>query len=660
MKKHRSLKQKLSLTVGIGIIIMSSILITFSTYNSRKTNIELAEKNALFQSEKFAGKVLTKLQTALFTSQSFAKALSANSDVSSKISLSREEAIKMGEKILFSNDNFLGFSLAFETNAFDGADNKYKNTLAHDNTGRFMVYLTKKADNTASREVLIDYTDSVKSPWYFIPKRTLKNCLTEPILYPIQGKDVAMVSIMTPVVENDKFYGTTGIDIEIDFIQNLTKNAGLFDSVAQLSIISYDGFYVSNSERPERVGKNLKNYVSDIQGELDLIRKGEKITFKENDTLFIYTPLILATTERPWQVRMALPMSVVTARANSETAIQIVIGIILTLLMIFIVNRFIGKTLDPVNIMVKKANAASEGNLVFASEQINTNDEIGVLADSLEKMIVKIKEIVANVMVSSENFVSSSRELSSSAMQISSGANEQAASSEEISSSIEEISSSVSHTADNAMETEKIARQASESINVVNDSVNRTIEAMRTIIQKISIIKEIAEKTDLLAVNAAIESARAGEYGKGFAVVASEVRKLAEHSSKAAKEIDEISLTSVGTAELSGRLLVEVIPQILNTAKLVQEISASSLEQNSGISQISQAIQQFSTVVQSNSALAEELASSSEEVSAQASLLLDTISFFKINQHELDVGSDNELEKEIERLSALLSNKKIK
>jgi len=177
---------------------------------------------------------------------------------------------------------------------------------------------------------------------------------------------------------------------------------------------------------------------------------------------------------------------------------------------------------------------------------------------------------------------------------------------------------------------------------------------MRTIIQKISVIKEIAEKTDLLAVNAAIESARAGEYGKGFAVVASEVRKLAEHSQKAAKEIDEISMTSVQTAELSGKLLAEVIPQIQNTAKLVQEISATSMEQNSGVNQISQSIQQLTSIVQQNSALSEELASSSEEVSAQAQLLLENVSYFKISQEEIDIQTDMDLENEIRKLSQLL------
>jgi methyl-accepting chemotaxis protein len=148
--------------------------------------------------------------------------------------------------------------------------------------------------------------------------------------------------------------------------------------------------------------------------------------------------------------------------------------------------------------------------------------------------------------------------------------------------------------------------------------VQETVTAMKQIAHKISIIDDIAYQTNLLALNAAIEAGRAGEHGKGFAVVAAEVRKLAERSQVAAEEISQLASGSVGLAEKAGTLLGAIVPSIQKTADLVQEISAASSEQNSGVGQINGAINQISQAVQQNAAAAEELASTSEELNAQA------------------------------------------
>ena len=220
------------------------------------------------------------------------------------------------------------------------------------------------------------------------------------------------------------------------------------------------------------------------------------------------------------------------------------------------------------------------------------------------------------------------------------------------------MAASINQNTDNARLTEKLALQAVDNIKIANDSVIHTLDDMKMIIQKISVIKEIAEKTDLLAVNAAIEAARAGESGKGFAVVATEVRKLAEHSQLAAKEIDDLSVSSVLTADKSGQLLASVFPEIQNIAKLIQEISASSIEQNTGAVQINSSVQQLSQVVQQNAALAEELASSSEELTGQASLLLETVSFFKTTRNEIDLYSEQELNTIMKRMNEILDYRK--
>ncbi len=116
---------------------------------------------------------------------------------------------------------------------------------------------------------------------------------------------------------------------------------------------------------------------------------------------------------------------------------------------------------------------------------------------------------------------------------------------------------------------------------------------MQEIADKVSIIGEIARQTNILALNAAVEAARAGEHGKGFAVVAAEVRKLAERSQVSAVEIDNLTKTSVRATDEAGKLMAAIAPEIGKTAKLVQEIAAASIEQNSGADQVNNAIQQL-------------------------------------------------------------------
>ena len=279
---------------------------------------------------------------------------------------------------------------------------------------------------------------------------------------------------------------------------------------------------------------------------------------------------------------------------------------------------------------VAVSNRLSQGDLSVEIE-VTGKDETGQLLESMKTMVERLKGVVADVKTASDNVASGSQQLSAGATQLSQGTTEQAASAEEASSSIEEMNATIRQNADNAMQTEKIAGKSSADALESGNAVAETVNAMKEIASKISIIEEISRQTNLLALNAAIEAARAGEHGKGFAVVAAEVRKLAERSQTAAAEISHMSVTSMDVAERAGAMLAKLVPDIRKTAELVQEISAASREQTSGSDQINSAIQQLNQVIQQNAGAAEEMASTSEELSAQAQQLQGTISFFKVN-----------------------------
>lgn len=265
---------------------------------------------------------------------------------------------------------------------------------------------------------------------------------------------------------------------------------------------------------------------------------------------------------------------------------------------------------------------------------INRMDEIGVLASALNQMVRKLRDVLTEVQSTSKNVASRSEGLSSSAQTMAQGATEQAAAIEEVASSMIQISSNINKNAKNSNETEALSSRAVSEAREGGNAVTQTVDAMRSIAEKISIIEGIARQTNLLALNAAIEAARAGEAGKGFAVVASEVRKLAEHSSTAASEISNLSSSSMAVAEKAGEMLHALIPDIEKTASLVQQIASASNEQKAGAAQINEAMSQFNEVVQQNVSASEEMAATSEDLSDQAEELIGTMDFFRITTED--------------------------
>jgi methyl-accepting chemotaxis protein len=288
-------------------------------------------------------------------------------------------------------------------------------------------------------------------------------------------------------------------------------------------------------------------------------------------------------------------------------------------------------TTGPLRTLAGQMRALAEGGGDLTRRiELSSRDEMGEVAGHFNAFVAEVARILGETRSAVDALGSAAAQVSATSQSLSQGTSEQAASVEETTSSLEQMSASITQNAENSRQTEQMALKGSKDAEESGKTVKETAVAMKDIAEKVSIIEEIAYQTNLLALNAAIEAARAGEHGRGFAVVATEVRKLAERSQVAAKEISGLASSSVKVAEQSGRLLEELVPAIKKTTDLVQEVAAASSEQASSVAQINKAMSQVDQVTQRNASGAEELASTAEELASQAEALQQLVGFFRL------------------------------
>ena len=333
--------------------------------------------------------------------------------------------------------------------------------------------------------------------------------------------------------------------------------------------------------------------------------------------------------------------------AVSATIQGTIIGILLAIALAVVITLLIVRSITvPLAKTVEALEQVADGDLTVAVD-VDTQDEIGVMAKALNRAVERLNSTLQQVTEHASNASSSSQQLAAASEAIASGAQEQAASLEETSASLEEITATVRQSADNAQQASQLASGSKDTALQGQEVVSRAITAMldinvasAKISDIISTIDEIAFQTNLLAVNAAVEAARAGDEGRGFAVVASEVRSLAQRSAVAAKEIkvliqDTLRKVEAGSALVnhSGETLQGIVGSVKRVTDIVGEIAAASGEQSTGIEQVNTAMTQMDQVTQSNSAQTEELSATAQSLSEQASQLMELVSTFTLTQN---------------------------
>ncbi|WP_224362534.1 HAMP domain-containing methyl-accepting chemotaxis protein [Hyalangium versicolor] len=295
--------------------------------------------------------------------------------------------------------------------------------------------------------------------------------------------------------------------------------------------------------------------------------------------------------------------------------------------------------------MVAMAVGLAHGDLTVRVLPRSDQDALG---KALGEAVGRLTKIVAEVRAGASTLASTSAMLASSSRLLAQGATDQATITEENASTLKEISTAVLHNTEKCQKMEEMARVGAQDAEVSGQAVGKTVEAMRRISTNVSLIEELAHQTNMLALNAAIEAIRAGEHGKGFSVVAGEVRRLAERSKTAAREIGELAVSSRNIAEQSGRLLRDLVPSIRRTAELVHEVAASTREQSTSVGMMSHAMSEVERTTQGNAKSAEDLAKEAEALAVQADTLRRLTSFFRVGSLEgIDLSEPSALPPEI-------------
>ncbi|MBB1521512.1 methyl-accepting chemotaxis protein [Aquipseudomonas guryensis] len=661
-----SIQWKITLLAGLCLLAIVTLLVGASLYQS-KQGAELvkdASANMLEESARLRMGARGELQgiriqryfmDAYQYGKGFSRQVLFLKDQAEKRFLDafdlREDLTRQVRTALDANPNLIGLYVVFESNSLDGKDELFAGQaeLGSNDSGRFSLYWSQSTPGQLESEAmdeaqLSDTTAGASgtpyNAWYTCPRDSRKACVLDPYYDDINGKQVLMTSIAFPLIQNDKVIGVLGVDISLESLQELSSQASqeLYDGEGEVSILSPAGLLAGHSPNAGILGKPAETAYPGEGSELTaLVGSGQSQFIEHESMLRVLEPLLPIPESKPWAVLLEVPLTTLLGPAQQledqldqqrtdDTAVALLlalIAILLGVLLMWLTARGVTRPILDVAAMLQNI-ASGEGDLTRRLEYAKA-DELGTLAGWFNRFLDKLQPVIADVKRSVQDARQTADQSAAIASQTSAGMQQQFREVDQVATASQEMSATAHDMANNAAQAADAARSADAATREGLAVIDRTtlsieqlaaelsaamqeVEGLASSSEKIGsvleVIRAIAEQTNLLALNAAIEAARAGEAGRGFAVVADEVRNLAKRTQDSVEEI---------------RQVIEGLQS--GTREVVSTMHSSHKQAQGSVEQVEQAVTALRSIGEAVSVINDmnlQIASAAEEQSAVA------------------------------------------